>query len=653
MAIESVVVAAAGKAVTAEIVKGLFNKIINPLLNKTLKDYFDKTELRIFSDSLESYLKKLEDKCSNVNTIAFGNSIKKLEDIYEPLTLSGEIGTREIKVDFKANIFTKNKKILLIDRAGMGKTTLSKRVVLNEIIRQKEIPIFVELRQLKDQDIKKYIKSLLGVNEKISDSFFEKLPFIYIFDGIDEISSPIKNDLIKTISSFILELNDSKALITSRHESDLSLLSNMSIYNINPLNEAEAISLIKRYDEKDEISESLIKEIEVNRNSIGSFLSTPLYVSLLFCAYRHKTSIPKKNHMFYNQVYDALFETHDLSKQTNFVREKHSKLDSQDFHKILRGFGFNCLANNGKLEYQTDELGIEIKTVIDEINDIKVSASDFIKDMTETVPLFIKEGSTIRWSHKSLMEYFAAMFICCDAKIKHKEIMLYFYNHENWRTYTNLLELCADIDYSTFRESIIKLTLEEYFEYKENSYQNIVNKKIKPEDILKRQYLTFSGRFFCSIIPEDQRHKTIRKIHLADPFGDIEEMFNESDLSADSIVSTFAEGKELEIAIFNTRAMIPIKVLRVKKNMQVASEHTITQFGFIKTKKIIETIVEDDPKNVLNNSINFSIVNKALESMSYNWIPDDLAQSELDAIKREMKNSSKDLMAKLKGLSKK
>ena len=648
MAIEGAIATAASKAATSEIVKGIFKNLINPLISSKLKDFFDATELEKLKENLDSYLNDLEDKCSNVNTIAFGNCKKKIEEIYEPLTLVSDPSAQETKVTEKTNIFKNHKKILLTDRAGMGKTTLSKRVVLNEILRQKEVPIFVELRRLNDANIKKYLKSLIGVNEKVSDAIFGKLPFLYVFDGIDEIPNSIKNDLIKNICEFSDEIKDSKLLITSRHEADLSLFSNVERYSIKPLEKEEAFSLIRRYDKKNEIHETLIKEIKSNKNSIHEFLSTPLYVSLLFCAYRHKTSIPKKNYMFYNQVYDALYEAHDLSKQTNFIREKHSKLDSQDFHKILRYFAFNCLANNGEIEYQTDELGIEINKAIDEVSNINVSASEFIKDMTETVPLFIKEGCTIRWSHKSLMEYFAAMFICSDAKSNQKDILLHFYNHDNWRTYTNLLELCADIDYSTFRTSIIKPTLENYLKYKATSYQEIKNKRIKSDEITRRQALTFASRLYFRIHPEGDGYEEPDD-NFKNPFIEVEHMFAEKDLGRVSFSNTVGGPKHVELGLFVTRASIPIKILRSKKNMPSDKKSNgLSELKTIKNKRKIQKALNDDPKCLLNNSVNFSTINKAIEALGSPYIPDEIAEIELQAIEVEIKNSSQELMKKLK-----
>lgn len=56
---------------------------------------------------------------------------------------------------------------------------------------------------------------------------------------------------------------------------------------------------------------------------INEFLKNPLLVSLLFAAFDFKQTIPLKKHIFYRQVFDAYFDSHDLSKGDSYVHEKN------------------------------------------------------------------------------------------------------------------------------------------------------------------------------------------------------------------------------------------------------------------------------------------------------------------------------------------
>ena len=427
--------------------KKLFNDKLKPIVTTKISKYFkNKSDNNIFEKETVKYIAWATGRCSTINTIAFPNTPKKLESLYLPLNILSE-NEKKIVINDEADIFEHSNKVLVNDTAGMGKSTLSKKIFLNITKNTDYIPVFVELRQLDRQPIAKQIASKFAVNTDFPGKFLNQLPLVYLFDGLDEVSAENKDYIINEMRKFIDELDSPKILITSRLESYLSEFYDFTRYSIEPLDEKDAFSLISKYDPKGDVAKNLISGIQRSDDrGLKEFLSTPLYVSLLFCAYRHKTVIPQKKHLFYSQVYEALFESHDLSKEVSFVRPKYSNLDSAEFHTILRRLGFWCIKHGGKIEFLKDELEIIIQEIITNTNGINTSAVNFVKDLTTTVPLFIKEGSNLRWSHKSLMEYFSSMFICHDAKEKQQSLLLFLYHSKDWSTYKNIFELCADID---------------------------------------------------------------------------------------------------------------------------------------------------------------------------------------------------------------
>ncbi|HCD5850071.1 TPA: hypothetical protein NDS87_005138, partial [Enterobacter cloacae] len=140
------------------------------------------------------------------------------------------------------------------------------------------------------------------------------------------------------------------------------------------------------------------------------------YVSLLFCSYKFKPVIPRRKDLFYSQVFEALFETHDLSKETGYVRKKQSGLDITEFYILLRRLAFWCLKNNGRLEFTRSEFEMVMLEISSNLKGITFKPSSFINDLIYAVPIFVKEGALFRWAHKSLMEYFCAEFICIEVK---------------------------------------------------------------------------------------------------------------------------------------------------------------------------------------------------------------------------------------------
>lgn len=472
------------------------NKII-PIISSRVKDYLDDVRAaRFLNDSMEKFLSRVGGQCSLVNTLAFQNTPIELKKIYEPISVyhDNEQSNYECLINNKIDILNSYNHILITDSAGMGKSTLMKRIALYCIEETNQIPIYLELRRIQDYSIAEQVKNQLGLGKNISNACLKEIPFIYLFDGIDEIPQGIKSSVVNSLREFA-----------------------------------------------------------------DDFLSTPLYVSLLFCAYKFKPIIPRKKELFYSQVFDALFESHDLTKELGYVREKHSKLDSTDFHQILRRLGFWCLKEGGRIEFTKDDLQIIIKEIASKIPGLTISASLFIKDLIETVPLFVKEGAIIRWSHKSLMEYFAAMFICRDTKERQRGILRTLYKNDESIRHKNLFELCADIDYSTFRSSVIKNLLEDYVHLYEKISQRSITST--PKEVISKVELLFPGRSLIYIFSKGEENKTLSKLIN----GDFRE-FKELNTKDGYLNTTFADIGNAWVVIARNETIIShvLSILKVK-----------------------------------------------------------------------------------------
>lgn len=457
-------------------IKIIEEKFLPYLYNKGYQYYEKSIKAHRVRSTMSDYLSKTKAQCSTINSLAFPNVLKKINDIYEPLVLASMDSREERTYKIThGELFLKNHThVLIIDNAGMGKSTLIKKIVIDTIERTDLIPVYIELRSLSDTPIIEQVKSLLGLSPDDPDDLIEEFPFAYFFDGVDEIPFDQKNAIIKRIRFFSENFNNSKVIISSRPDHSLLELHGYARFRIKPLDLEQSYNLLTLYDSNSfnigdslVLSKKLISEIECmkNKESILEFLTTPLYVSLLFCSYKYKPVIPRRKDLFYSQVFEALFETHDLSKETGYVRKKNSGLDITEFSILLRRLAFWCLKNNGRLEFTRSELEDCILDITSRLKGVNVRPSLFISDLTYSVPLFIKEGSLYRWSHKSLMEYFSAEFICIEVKEQREDILLKLYESNSAIKYKNILELCSDIDYSSFRKSVLKQCLNEYLEH--------------------------------------------------------------------------------------------------------------------------------------------------------------------------------------------
>lgn len=440
--------------------------------------------------------------------MAFKERVKKLKDIYIPLTIYPVDNKKEKKLTkiegYPKELLDKYGRILITDTAGMGKSTLMKRMFLDVIDGQFGIPIFIELRRLNENNdiLNEVAIQLGGLNDGFDKGILETLfvdgEFIFFFDGYDEISSSNKAFVTRNIQDFVAKAPNNKYILTSRPEEELACFGEFQEFRIRELKKVESYDLLRKYDISGKTSRLLISKLETgNYSMINEFLKNPLLVSLLFAAFDFKQTIPLKKHIFYRQVFDAYFDSHDLSKGDSYVHEKKSNLDLDDFDKVMRKIGYECLRKQ-KIEFEKDELLNIIDSAKSGFSNLKFASTSLLGDLLKAVPLFCQDGMYYKWVHKSLQEYFAAEFIYKDSKNNQDAILTALYKSKKIDLYINLLDLYFDIDPVGFQKNIVKPLLESYVEYYEKFYFH--SDVISSEAVNLRLTITYCNRVLVGFI---------------------------------------------------------------------------------------------------------------------------------------------------------
>lgn len=434
-----------------------------------------------FTNRFSEYLARQYVKHSHLPTIVF-QVRRPLEDLYIPLTVSEIDNRREdekiqrLKLDrYRSDFLPSIGKVLIIDDAGMGKTTVSRYLLIQATKNLATIPVFVELRHLSpDRKLLDFLLSELNPIGILSESnsfqidkrqvlrLLEKGLFTFLLDGYDEITEKNREGVTIDIKAFIDTYAENKFLLTSRPEHALASFPAFKVFRIEPLTREEAFDLINKYDNHGERATRLIERLKDNSlQGVHEFLKNPLLTTLLYRAYDYKNQIPLKKPVFYRQVFDALYEWHDLTKDGYSTRTKACSLDADGFHKILRGIGFICCMR-GRVEADTDEVLGWIREARTYAPELKFSESDFLEDAIKAVPVLRREGNSILWAHKSLAEYFGAQFIVTDSKVDQARICQYLAASRNLRSFHNLLDLLYDMDVAIFSQHFIKPLLNLY-----------------------------------------------------------------------------------------------------------------------------------------------------------------------------------------------
>lgn len=485
------------KELTKVGVVALTEKSVETFVETKIKPIFEnwgKEESRAIEleECLSEYLLRCYGKNNIMTTIVFGRLQKTLEDLYIPLTLE-EYRNKDKKwvIDENCyNILDNYSRILIVDMAGMGKSTIVKYFACQGVNLDKCIPIVIELRRLdKNQSILEYIQTQinsLDKNIKVEEvvDILKKGDFVIFFDGYDEIANENKSDILDTIQDFTSKATNTKIVITSREEEDLNSLGEYKSVSIKPLTKDEAYKLIEKYDNDGDISKKLIKRLKEDSSMdiLSEFLKNPLLVSLLYKTFEYKEEIPYKKIDFYEQVYAALFNDHDKTKGGAYVHEKKTKLDKYQFEQILRAFGFLALKED-KVEYSDQVIHQLLSQAIGRFSWLKVSVDNFLHDITHAVPFIQKDGNEYKWVHKSFMEYFASCFICYDSKEFEEKYIKKMSTDKNSIKYYNVLDFCYEMDTLNFRKYGVLPYLEMYVDKYDKSFESDYFKTFEKEKL--------------------------------------------------------------------------------------------------------------------------------------------------------------------------
>lgn len=384
-------------------------------VEKELKGKLDGDALSLI---IERYLIKLSERVREITSITFPQLKLDIHDAYEPLYMvrGTHFDTSKDLITADELVSSPSRPIVIVDGAGMGKSTFSKFVVARLLFKSDRIPILFDLRKLDTKlDIIDNVATELDFpDEKFDRKLFYRLlklgKFYVILDGFDEAPIDCQHLLANQLHEMSVKGGQNAILVTTRPQEITPDLINATSLRFAPFTLEQALSLLSRYDKISglDVGKKLSKEI----SSVPSkFIESPLLVSLLYRTYGVNNSIADKISTFYDEIYHALYKGHDLINKNGYARQKKSDLGFEDFRKLLR-----ALCHYMMLRMKTSFKSLsEADSFIGNAAKISLaypsSTSNFLDDLLVAVPLMQRDGTEYKFFHKTLLEYFAAEYI--------------------------------------------------------------------------------------------------------------------------------------------------------------------------------------------------------------------------------------------------
>ncbi|MDV3705542.1 hypothetical protein CMU55_13615 [Elizabethkingia anophelis] len=436
---------------------------------KEIKDDY----LFVYENGLIDYINNFHDKYSSVKTFIYRNERVNFYDIYYPVFLSSKKSAIK-KID---KLFDNSSYVTIIGNAGSGKSMLTKHIFLSSVKGCESVPIVVELRNLNsfDGSLKDYIIKIITQNkifpsDKVTEEILSEGNFVFIMDGYDEIFSQNKEKRSFEIEEFVDNYSKNKFALTSRPYAGAESLQRFDNYRVLPLSDTQIDEFIEQqflYHENKDLVPKILEVInDVENYDYSRYLSNPLLLSMFIFTFSNYPELPKNKNKFYWNVFDTLCTKHDtFTKTGGWLHERKSNLKNDEFENILKWFSYISLFE-GKYNFDYEYLK-NILGKIAEVLKITSKIDDIIYDLNISISIIIQDGSDYTFPHKSLQEYFTALFIKSLDSDKKEKIYSYQFRKLNTNSLggnANFYKLCLELDKVSFQKYYLIPALKSYIE---------------------------------------------------------------------------------------------------------------------------------------------------------------------------------------------
>ena len=411
----------------------------------------------------DTYLKKAEDYYSVKRTLINLEQPQEFYDLFVCNHLIPRVSHAivhkprpedlEIIKDATLDVLEKRSKYFIIEgTGGIGKSMFLTHLFLSSTKKyftdRKRIPIFVTLKEY-TENTTSFVELVWSAMKEYDPSIqqttiveaFENKSVALLLDGLDEISSSLRDSFDKDLEAFVKCYPGNTVVITSRPIHD-TFLSNVRffMYELHHLTLPQAVELIEKVHFWDDVSKKHFLEALQNgmyRSHI-QFASNPLLLTIMLMTYSSFGDFPDDMHVFYAKAYETMARLHDRTKGT-FQRPLHTKLTPEEFAKFFSQFCARTYADE-VFEFTdltfTSYMDQVIKKLAPEKTEL--TSRDFALDLTDNLCIMYHEGEKFYFIHRSFQEYFAAVHFASDFESKLDRVGVFFENlpHRSYSDHT-------------------------------------------------------------------------------------------------------------------------------------------------------------------------------------------------------------------------
>jgi len=396
-------------------------------------------------DICEKYTSKIKNNVLTFRSLSQGGKNVSLEDVYYPLKVTVKDSDDTFLVT--ENTVIKHKGIVVISgSAGQGKTTVLRKMFIEEIKNGERFPFFITLRNVGFRNditlIEIFVQHLqefgVIVKEEEASLLLQSTNVVLFFDGFDEIANKERVHALNVLKSSWNRYT-CQVIVTTRPNTELYREGGFKNLVVNSLLPEDISGIINKSVGDTETRDALVSMLN-KKKFIMDALIYPILVDIFIVSFYSMKDTPATIGDFYNGLFRSLLFSHD--QQKNFARERKSGLDVKELQDC-----FNCFSLisflGGKQDFSENELEaffIETCDLMNKSNTYK-GIKDDIVDGTNLISL--NGYKFYSYIHRSIQEYHAALYISGldDVSVNYKKLSLVSdYSHMTFLSFLHSID---------------------------------------------------------------------------------------------------------------------------------------------------------------------------------------------------------------------
>ncbi|MBD1932599.1 MULTISPECIES: helix-turn-helix domain-containing protein [Cyanophyceae] len=383
--------------------------------------------------------KKIRDECETLCTfnLLYTPMRGNLSRIYVQTKLneSQGFGSTEFSQERQLwnEVVLRNPKLMVLGKPGAGKTTLLQYIAIHcdEIeFQPKLVPVFVSLKTLAENargadeiDLLSYIRKKycrVGVSELELEILLSNGMFLFLLDGLDEVTEEKIHVVGQEIYKLIDEYRDNRFIVSCRKEFQSyksKYFSNFTFCKVADLEQQQIEEFIQSWFNEVTVdtqrkrsikATQLIDKLRLRKNQrIRELADTPLLLHLICLIFQNKCDLPSKRVDLYKEGIDLLLEKWNQFNERTQIEVPN--IDLVELRKVLRQIAAITF-EEGKFSFEEAEILPFLENCSSALYNIELLSGLLVK----------KTWKIYAFSHQTFQEYLTVEKLVVSQKGWHK-----------------------------------------------------------------------------------------------------------------------------------------------------------------------------------------------------------------------------------------